>query len=210
MHSVARHATRAGVLENQRRVSRLEVPPVGPGLAREARLVIVRGLRHPQRVRLSHARPVVGEEHALACVDARRHAGLGLAPVESRLCPGHAEVQSVGLPVQERDRLANVGPERRDEVVGLRLSRALLAPVARVVVAAEQLAGRKRLVRVPLEALVGVPSPARRLHDDEVARGHRRDDHVLLPGRDVDAVKPHAPHPSESPACRRLRRRARS
>jgi hypothetical protein len=98
--------------------------------------------------------------------------GLGLDAVKPSLGPGRPQVQRVGLPVQERDRLADVGLECVDEVVGLRLGGTLVASVARVVVAAEQLAGRQRLVGVPAEALVGVPCAAGRLHDDEVAGTH--------------------------------------
>ena len=57
--------------------------------------------------------------------------------------PRMAQAQGVRLPVQERDRLADVGPERGDEVVRLGFCRALVAPVAGVVVAAQQLAGQR-------------------------------------------------------------------
>ncbi len=206
--AVAGYAPGARVLEDQRRGPRPEVPAVGPRLGEEPRLLVVRVLRHPQGVGLGHAGPVIGEKNRLARVDARRHSGLGLYAVQPRLRPGHAQVQRVRLPVQERDRLARVRLEGRNEVVSLRLGRALVPTVARVVVAAEQLARSQRLVRVPTEALVRVARAAGRLHDHEVAGAHGRDDQVVLPGADVDAVKPHAPHPSGSPACRR-RRRAR-
>lgn len=176
MPAVAEYAPGSRVLEDERRVPCAEAPAVGPGLAREARVLVVRVLRHPERVRLGHARPVVREEHVLARVDARSDARLGLHAVKPPLGPGRPQVQCVGLPVQERDRLADVGPERVDEVVCLRLGGSLVASVARVVVAAEQLAGRQRLVGVPAEALVGAPCAACRLHDDEVAGRHVADD----------------------------------
>ena len=72
--------------------------------------------------------------------------------------------------------------ERLDEIVGLGLGRPGTAALACVVVAAEQLAGRQRLVGVPAEALVGIPGAAGRLHDDEVAGAHVGDDEVVLPG----------------------------
>lgn len=80
------------------------------------------------------------------------------------------------------------------KVVGLRLGGSLVASVARVVVAAEQLAGCQRLVGVPAEALVGVPCAAGRLHDDEVTTGHAGYDKIVLPRGNVDAVKPHGWH----------------
>lgn len=80
------------------------------------------------------------------------------------------------------------------KVVGLRLGGSLVASVARVVVAAEQLAGCQRLVGVPAEALVGVLCAAGRLHDDEVTTGHAGYDKIVLPRGNVDAVKPHGWH----------------
>ena len=206
--AVAGNAPGARVLEDQRRGPRAEVPAVGPRLGEEPGLLVVRVLRYPQGVRLGHAGPVIGEENRLARVDARRHAGLVPHAVEPLLRPGRPQTQGVRLPVQERDRLADIRFECVYEPVGLRLGRALVPTVASVVVAAQQLASRQRVVGVTLEALVLVACAAGRLHDHEVARAHGGDDQVVLPGADVDAVKPHAPHPSGSPACRR-RRRAR-
>lgn len=55
MARIARDAPGARVLEEQRGVPSPEIPAVGPWLAPEARLLVVRVLRHPERVRLSHA-----------------------------------------------------------------------------------------------------------------------------------------------------------
>ena len=140
--------------------------------------------------------PVIGEEHGLARVDARRHAGPRAHAVQPCLGPGNSQGDRVGLPVQERDRPADVGPEGRDEPVGLLLGRALVAPVPRVVVAVQELAGGQGRVRVATEAPVRVAPAAGRLHDHEVAGGHVGDDQVVLPARDVYAVKPHATRPS--------------
>ena len=106
-------------------------------------------------------RSVVREVNTLARVDAGRDAGLLAHAVEPPLRPGNAQVQGVRLPVEERDRLAQVRLEGGNEVIRLRLGRALVAPVPCVVVAAEQLAGSQRLVGVPAEALCEVVRPPR-------------------------------------------------
>ena len=179
--AVAGDTPGARVLEDQRRGPRAEIPAVGPRLGEEPGLLVVRVLRHPQRIGLGHAGPVIGEENRLARVDARRHAGLRLDLVQPLLRPHGPQVQGVRPPVQERDRLADIRFECVYEPVGLRLGRALVPTVASVVVAAQQLASRQRVVGVTLEALVLVARAASSLHDHEVAASHCRDDQVFLP-----------------------------
>ena len=65
MPRVAGNAPGSRVLEDERVVPHPEAPAVGLGLAQEVRLLVVGALRHPQRVRFVHARPVVGEADRL-------------------------------------------------------------------------------------------------------------------------------------------------